>query len=144
MNKALENYECEGQMELEDFIAPPDNYFKCDTCVYYRDVRWFRRADDPPNMSCSRTDRPKDFKPVVECEHYKPDSRRFKCCETCEFGNCFCEANCWLVDKEKQDTPNRHHREGFPAYGKDYHDLHEWDICDRYETGRNYEKVKLL
>lgn len=143
MNKILDNYKCEGQTDIFDFLKQPKGYFKCDTCVYYQCLQWRRKADEPLKMTCVRAQDPlKDFNPVIECEEYMPNSRHFKCCETCEYGNCFCEDNCWLVDKEKQDTPNRHHREGFPAYGKDYHDLHEWDICDKYK--QKNKNVELL
>lgn len=143
--KALENYECDGQTDIFDFIEPVGG-FKCKTCVYYQDLRPYRKKGDPEKMSCILEHNPlhKSFKPVIECERYKPDSRHFKCCETCEYGNCFCEANCWLVDKENKETPNRHHREGFPDYGKDYHDLHEWDICDAYKMNLRYKGQELL
>ena len=139
----FDDYVCEGQTDIFDYLKQPKGYFKCDTCVYYRDRRWYRREGERPIMTCFRADKPyQEFEPVTECDKYKPNSSHFKCCQTCEYGNCFCEANCWLVDKEHKETPNRRHREGFPDYGKDYHDLHEWDICDAYK--QKNKKLELL
>lgn len=142
----FDKYECNGQMDIFDFVRPAEGY-KCETCVYYQSFlsNFSRLIDGKPSKSCVFYDQPgKKFNPVVECNQYKPNTKFFKCCETCYYGNVFCKDNCWLVDKEGKDTPNRHHREGFPDYGKDYHDNHCWDICDMYKTKDLYKKNEEL
>ena len=142
MASVFDNYECDGQTDIFDFLKMPKGYFKCDTCVFYNDRRVARRKGERPIMTCYRADDPlKEFNPVTECDKYKPRSSHFKCCETCKHGNCFCVNNCWLFDKEGQEMPNRHHRDGFPQIGNGYNDNHEWDICDSYEQRNKKDEL---
>lgn len=150
MSKDLENYECDGQTDIFDFLEPPEG-FKCDTCRFYRDRRWRIKADEPPVMFCilnATGIKPYEtFSPVIDCESYKPDDNKFKCCHTCEHCNSFMVCNCELTNNG-EETPNRYHREGMPEC-KDssdqfsYFDCREWDICDSYKPKSRLKDVEL-
>ena len=132
----FESYECEGQTDIFDFINPIEGSI-CETCVYLQDIRAIRKPGDKPKLTCTRCDKHNPFGrfvPPDDCNKFRPAARFYKCCDSCCYGNLFCKDNCWLSDKEGEDMPNRHHREGFPNLGKDYHDNHEWDICDKFKS----------
>jgi len=149
MNKALENYECEGQTEIFEFIEPPEGT-KCLSCRFYKDTRWRIKAGEPPVMICVLKE-PKynrNFRRVDVCNDYMPDDNKFKCCHTCKYVNTFSLNNCELAEAG-EETPNRKHIEGMP-YKIDksddflYFDCHEWDICDRYKAAHRYKEQELL